>query len=323
MREGFALISKSTGRLLVAAAVLAFASGCFAAASAAPVYGSASHGTQGYLGIDVRDVSEENMSGLRLREAHGAEIIRIDHDGPAGKMGLREHDVVLQMNGVAIEGEEHIRRMLRDTAPGHMVTLVISRDGQQITVSAPMADRGEVERQAFERHLVPAAPPSGPQAPANALPLGEGDLVAGPGGTSPPAPQSRYSKSFLGTLLMSPTYTGAMLEAMGPQLAQFFAVPGGAGLLVRSVEANSPAAMAGLRAGDVVVRANAQPVGTPSHWTKTIREAKGRPITVTILRDRQEKSFVLTPDTRHRSSLQPGGGLDGLVLGPNPSVEPY
>ncbi len=73
---------------------------------------------QGYLGVDVRDVSEESVSLLKLREARGAEIIRVDHDAPAGKMGLREHDVVLQLNGVAVEGEEQIRRMLRELAPG-------------------------------------------------------------------------------------------------------------------------------------------------------------------------------------------------------------
>ena len=53
----------------------------------------------------------------------------MDHDGPAGKMGLREHDVVVQMNGAAVTGEEVLRRMLRDTAPGRTVTLLLSRDG--------------------------------------------------------------------------------------------------------------------------------------------------------------------------------------------------
>ena len=210
-------------------------------------------------------------------------------------MGLRERDVVLQMNGVAIETEEQIRRMLKDTAPGRTVVFVISRDGQQQTMTTQMADKSQVERDAWEQHL------GNPQAPPSALPTGD---PAVSGLASGPAPTTRYSKSFLGTLLTSPTYTGAMLEMMGPQMAQFFGVQDGNGLLVRKIEVNSPAAMAGLRLGDYVVRANARPVKTVGDWTKIVREAKGRPIAVVIMRDKQERTLTLTPDIKHRSELE-------------------
>ena len=260
-------------------------------------------GPQSYLGIDVRAVGDDQVAALKLKDTHGAEIIRVDHDAPAGKMGLREHDVVLQMNGVTIEGEDQLRRMLHDCPPGRQVTMVIGREGQTLSLSSTMADRSEMERRVWEQHLATAsAPMPGPQAPDLAFPTGE--AVASGGGNSAPAPASRYSKSFLGTLLSSPTYTGAMLEVMGPQLAQFFGVAAGSGLLVRSVADNSPASMAGLKAGDVVVRANAQSMLNVGHWTKTIREAKGRPVVVEVLRDRQQRTLTLTPDTKHRSSLE-------------------
>ena len=261
--------------------------------------GTVTHGGQGYLGVSIRDVAEDQVAALRLKDARGAEIIRVDHDGPAGKMGLREHDVVLQMNGALIEGEEHLRRLLHECAPGHAVVLVISREGQPMTMSSSMADRTELERKAREQHL---APPPGPQAPVVALPSAEDSMENAPS-TPGPAASSRYSKSFLGTLLMSPSYTGAMLEVMGPQLAQFFGVQGGTGLLVRSVVTNSPAEKAGLHAGDVVVRANAQAVTSMGEWARTIKEAKGRPVTVVVLRDRQEKTLTLTPDGKRRSAL--------------------
>lgn len=269
-------------------------------------HGSGSHGvaSQSYLGVDVRDVGEDQVSALKLREAHGAEIIRVDHDGPAGKMGLRDHDVVVQMNGTAIEGQEQIRRMLHEMLPGKTIVLVISRDGQQMTISAQMADRNEVERQAWEQHVTqPAFQPVPPQAPMTGLPSDEPNVVGGSGANSGPVPASRYSKSFLGTLLMSPSYTGVLLERMSPQLASFFGVATGSGLLVKNVEDNSPAATAGLKAGDVVVRANSRNVGTMTDWAKTIHDAKGRPLSVVVLRDRQEKTFTLTPDGKKRSSL--------------------
>lgn len=255
------------------------------------------HAGQPYLGVDVRDLSGPELPQLHLRDTHGAEIIHVDHDGPAGKMGLREHDVILQMNGVLIEGQEQIRRMLRLLSPGNPVVLVISRDGQQMTLSTTVADRGEVERDAWSQHLVaPAA-----QAPASAMPLGEGRAFTSD--SSDPAPTTRYSKGFLGTLLMSPSYTGAMLEIMGPQLAEFFGVPGGSGLLVRSVADNSPAARAGLRAGDIVLRANNRSMGTLSDWAKQIRKAKGHDVSVVVLRGHDQKTLTLTPDGKRRSSL--------------------
>jgi S1-C subfamily serine protease len=252
----------------------------------------------GYLGIDVRDIADEQVTVLKLKDAHGAEIIRVDHDGPAGKCGLREHDVVLTMNGQTIDGEEQIRRMLRDLAPGRTVAMVISRDGQPMNVNTQMADRNTVEREAWEQHItVPQPNSAAPVVPDRA----EGFLSSG-GTTGAPV---HGAKSFLGSmLLMSPSYTGAMLEMMGPQLAEFFGVPGDAGLLVRSVEENSPAAMAGMRAGDVALRVNAQTLTSTGEWTKMIRESKGRPVTVVVLRDHRELTLTLTPDGKKRSALE-------------------
>ncbi len=261
-------------------------------------------GSQGYLGVDVRDVQEDRVGLLRLKDSHGAEIIRVDHDGPAGKMGLRERDVVLQMNGVPINGQEHLRRMLRETPAGNTVVLTISRDGQQMIVAAAMADREQVDREAWEKHLAsPGSGLNGPQAPANALPGFDASSTVERTPVAP-APATRYSKGFLGTLLPNPSYTGAALETMGPQLAEFFGVPGTTGLLVRSVAENSPASIAGMHAGDIVTRANAHAVRTMGDWAKMVHAAKGRPITVVVMRERQEKTLMLTPDGKKRAEIE-------------------
>jgi serine protease Do len=265
----------------------------------APQRGGPAHGSQSYLGVDLKDVSDDQVATLKLKDSRGAEITRVDHDGPAGKMGLREHDVVIQMNGVAIEGEEHIRRMLSATPPGHTIVLIVSRDGQQLTMSAQMADRSAVERQVWEQHL--GTPP--PQAPVTGFPSDEASAAGSVAQSGSGSSASRYSRSFIGSLLSSPTYTGILLERLGPQLATFFGVPNGTGLLVRNVETNSPAAMAGLRAGDIVLRANSLNVGSMNDWARAVKEAKGRPVSVIVLRDRQQITMVLTPDTKKRSDV--------------------
>jgi S1-C subfamily serine protease len=296
-------MKRALGYALILLAAWAAATQCARAGSAgAPPVRVA----QGYLGVDIRDVAEDQIAALKLKDARGAEIVLVDHDAPAGKAGLREHDVILRMNGQAIEGEEQLRRMLRESPPGTTLTLLVSRDGQQSTVTTQTANRDEVERQAWEQHLTVPEP----------LPPGEIDGSIYFAAPSSPAPPVR-GNSFLGPLLMDPSYTGAMLETMSAQLADYFGVTGGGGLLVRSVEANSPAAVAGMRAGDVVVRANQKAVASSADWTRAIKDSHGRPLAVVVLRDKKEQTLTLTPDSKRRSSLeQPTDGSERAMLAP-------
>ena len=264
--------------------------------------GMSGRSTQGYLGIDLRDVSEDQIGPLKLKEARGAEVVGVDHDGPACKAGLQVHDVILQMNGQVVEGEEQLRRMLHETPPGRQVTFVVSRDGQQRTITAQMANREELERQAWEKHYTVPEPE------------GSSSAFTPHGGNSflPPSKSTKGSHFSLGatTMLVSSSYTGAKLEVMGPQLAEFFGAQGSAGLLVRSVDPNSPAANAGMRAGDVVVKVNSLQVTNGNDWSKTIHENRGKPVTVVVLRDKKEQTLTLTPDAKKRSSVEPGMDLE-------------
>ena len=265
---------------------------------------------QGYLGIETRDVSEEQLGELKLKDARGAEITNLDHDGPACKAGMRMHDVILQMNGQAVDGEEHLRRMLREMPVGRTVSLVISRDGQTQTLTMQMADRQTVGQQAWEQHYsVPAPGPSGVVRGNSFL-----DSAKAPSAAAPPSSvaSQKEHRDLLGTetILLSSSFTGAKLEVMGPQLAEFFGATGGAGLLVRSVDGNSPADEAGMKAGDVVVKINSISVANGTDWTKTVHDNKGRPVPVVVLRDKHEQTLTLTPDGKKRSGLWLGFGLE-------------
>src|SRR3954464_15660809 len=58
-------------------------------------YFYASAAGRSYLGVDIRDVTTDRMAALKLKEERGVEITMVDADAPAGKAGLREHDVIL------------------------------------------------------------------------------------------------------------------------------------------------------------------------------------------------------------------------------------
>jgi len=257
---------------------------------------------QGYLGIEMRDVSEEQVGMLKLKDARGAEITSLDHDGPACKAGMRMHDVILQMNGQVIESEDQLRRMLRDVPVGRSVSFAISRDGQTQTMTMTTADRNVVGVQAWERHYsVPAPGPSG---------VVRGNSFVDAKQAS--APAQKEHKDLLGTetIVLSSSFTGAKLEVMGRQLAEFFGATTGAGLLVRSVDDNSPADEAGFKAGDVVVKINSISVSNGTDWTKTVHDNRGKPVPVVVLRDKHEQTLTLTPDGKKRSSLWYELGLE-------------
>jgi serine protease Do len=276
--------------------------------SGLPMYAAAmmgeSHHSQGYIGVEMRDVSEDQLGSLKLKDAHGVEITNLDHDGPACKAGMKVHDVILQMNGQGIDGGDQLRRMLREVPVGRSVSFMVSRDGQTQTLTLMTADRRMVEQQAWEQHYSVPAP-----APATVRGNSFIDSSKLANSTAP-----KEHKDLLGTetIVLSSSFTGAKLEVMGQQLAEFFGATDGGGLLVRSVDEHSPAEVAGLKAGDVVVRINSVTVANGTNWTKTVHDFRGKPVPVVVLRDKQEKTLTLTPDAKKRSSLWPYFGLEGF-----------
>lgn len=245
------------------------------------------HSSRSYLGIDIRDVSDDQAATLKLKEVRGAQITRVDHDGPAGKAGLSVNDVVLRANNQQIESEAQLRRILRETPAGRTITLQISRGGQLMEISAELADRAEVDRRAMQNHYIVPEPAPDPYASDDEVPV--------------PAPSGH---SFIGSHLNFITpYTGIDLDTMGPQLAQYFGIHDGKGMLVREVEPRSPAAVAGIRAGDVILRLNGSAISSKGDWAHGVHESKGRPASVTILREHQQLTLTMLTDGKKRSSV--------------------
>jgi regulator of sigma E protease len=72
-----------------------------------------------------------------------------------------------------------------------------------------------------------------------------------------------------------------------------------------------PAAMAGLKAGDVLVSANGQAVSADSPISDVIRAGRGAPVTIDVKRAGQPLTFSVTPE--HQSS---GAYQVGIQIGP-------
>jgi serine protease Do len=230
-----------------------------------------------YLGIDIRDVTADRMSELKLKEERGVEIVMVDADAPAGKAGLREHDVILEFNGATVESGEQLRRLIRETPSGRTVTLGISRDGTPMKITAQLADHSQVVAQSFPRVEMPELPR------VQVFPRNGIDI---------PIIQT-YSSTL-----------GVQTENLTRQLGEFFGVKDGEGVLIRSVEKGSAAEKAGLKAGDVIVRADNEKLTDRTDLTHILRNHRsGGPLKLIVVRDKHEQNFTVTlPDRGSRDS---------------------
>ncbi len=284
---------RSAFTILVLGLVLGSGSLATASASSAEVFGFSSEDTFGgsYLGVDTRDVTADRLASLNLKEETGVEVTLVDQDAPAGRAGIKEHDVILTVNGNKVESVEQLRRMIRELPPGRTIAIGLSRNGQPMSFKTELADRKrafvgpEMQNFHFEMPAVAAIPPI-PAIPDIDVPVSV-------------------------VVVHSAMRSGLMVENLTPQLGEFFGARNGHGVLVRSVEKGSRAERAGFRAGDVIVRVNGEAVNDSSDFGHALRGRSKASVPVNIIRDKKEQTLTLTlPPRKESGALEESMSLD-------------
>jgi serine protease Do len=244
----------------------------------------------GYLGVDIRDVDPESAQRLKLKEVTGAEITALDRDAPACKAGLRRGDVIQSINGQTIANSDMLRRVMRDMPVGKPVTVAFFRSGKPMTVHLQLADREVLAQQAWARHF---------HVDRDDTPFASSGFFSPrsfwSGGAPDPSPEEKL------------LYVGAQVDPLTEQLAKFFGVKAGCGLLVKSVADGSPAAVAGLQAGDIILRANDAPLAGPAEWIEVLRNHAGHPVALSVMRNHRTRNLSITvdaPPSKTSSMLQ-------------------
>jgi len=232
-----------------------------------------------YLGVMIQDVTAERLSALKLKEERGVEVTVVDQDAPAGKAGVKEHDVILSYNGTAVESEQQLRRMINETPPGRTVALGISRDGSPLTIKVQVGDRAKIAADNTHKRTHEDLEMRLPRIPA----------------------MTEFSFD-----MQSPAL-GVQVDSLGRQLAEYFGVKGGEGLLVRSVDKGGAAEKAGIKAGDVITRAENEKVANTADLRRVVRAHQGGKITLGIVREKREQNVsveVPARKARDKSSLE-------------------
>lgn len=240
-----------------------------AAASAAPrepFAGTGSGSPEGhgsYLGVNIAELTPQHATALKVPGGTGVLVVNVDQDGPACHAGLRDSDVIVGFNGNKVTGAEQLATLIHNTSPGKSVTLAVIRDGQPKNLQVKLGDRAA---------MMETMPPYTYNATTGAGPI-------------PPPPHDMPIPS---VNVMS-SRSGLMVESLTSQLGDYFGVAQGQGVLIRSVAAGSPAAAAGLKAGDVIVQVNGQQIHDLSDWRMNMHSHGGK-VNVRYMREKHAQS---------------------------------
>jgi serine protease Do len=190
----------------------------------------------GWLGVGISEVTGDKVKELKLPAERGVVLGKIVPKSPAAKAGLKESDVVTEVNGQRVEGTEQFRRMIREIASGRAAQFTVWRDGHAQRISVTL---GKSEMRHSRTIVAPATP----------------------GNFAFQIPEMPEMGEFFdgGTWgVGSRTRLGIDAENLDGEFGNYFGAPEGEGILIRGVFPNSSAAKAGLKVGDVITSADGE-----------------------------------------------------------------
>lgn len=239
-----------------------------------------------FLGVYAEDIGKENMSRYGLREPRGVGITGIVKGSPAEKAGLKKDDVILRFDNEGVTSVRKLNRLVSEVAPDQSARVAISRAGseQEVTVTVGKRAGQENMMQGF-RAFKGVMPEAGPNTWT-----WEG-----------PAPDHEGFVFAMG----NNRRIGISTMQLTKQLADYFGVVDGRGVLVTSVADDSPAAKAGIKAGDVITAADGEKVEGAGDLSRTINKKKEGDVTLTIIRNKSSRSITVTP--------KEGDGFPGMA----------
>ena len=237
-----------------------------------------------WLGVETQEVTAENAKELKLPAERGVVVAEVTKDSPAAKAGLKEKDVITEVNGQRVEGAAQFRRMIHEIPAGRAAQLTVWRDGRAQTLSATLGKAEERHDKwmgatpgAFAFRMPEVQIPEMPS-----MDLGEG----------------------MGMVIAGRPRLGIDAEDIGGQLGSFFGAPDGEGILVRSVNGGSAAEKAGMKAGDVITNFNGERVRSLGDLRqKLASQNDAKTAKIGVLRNRSEVTLsVELPERTPKST---------------------
>jgi S1-C subfamily serine protease len=100
--------------------------------------------TRGFMGVGAQPVTPEIAEQFHLpKDSKGVIVDDLTADGPADKAGIKQGDVIVSVNGRAVETQDDLRLTISEMAPGTTALVDISRDGKPLTIKVVLGQKEE------------------------------------------------------------------------------------------------------------------------------------------------------------------------------------
>jgi len=272
---------------------------------------------KGYLGVMLQELTPSMSKALQMGDQSGVMVNEVVDDSPADKAGLEDGDVILEFNGKTISDDAGLVKAVRATSPGDKVKVVVFRGGKKKTLDVEIGKQ-EAKNVFFlsEDSDVHVPHIKHFEKDGNKVIImsdDDDDVLAWTMGEDMPFGLDRG-------------YMGVNLDDLNEQMGEYFGVEGGKGALVTEVVEDSPAAKAGLKAGDVIVKLGEKDITSSGALHKAMTDTEPeQKMAVKIVRKGQTKDLSITlgemPENTFAKHIQIlGDGDDHWTIHTAPSM---
>jgi C-terminal processing protease CtpA/Prc len=230
--------------------------------------------------LEKKGKVERGWLGVRVVETDGRlEVVVVEPKGPAELAKIKESDIILKIDGKDIMSGEALSSEIRSRKPGQDITVRIERDGKPMDIKVKLGEYTEEEARREQELSFPGLFP-----PRDTKPESRPRIIyARP---KYPAPLPR------GFVLEERKFIGVSLQPLNKDMADHYGIKDGIGLLVWEFAEDSPAKNAGLKAGDVILKADGKRVESVAALSEIIQgKKKGDKVKIEFVRDKKTMSL--------------------------------
>jgi len=247
----------------------------------------------GFLGVYAENISRENMARYHMGQVRGVGVTQVIKDSPAEKAGLRKDDVILRLDGENITSVRKLNRIVAEMSPDQSVRVTVSRGGAEQEITATIGKRDNTN---FAGDLFSANPRLWKESIQPKVFKWERQF---------PSSDFFDKNGQLTFAFGNSRRIGVSTMQLTKQLADYFGITNGKGVLVTSVTEDGPAAKAGVRAGDVITAIDGEEVDSSGDISRVINSKKEGDVSLTIIRNKSQQTIRVTP--------REGGGFSGRL----------
>jgi serine protease Do len=100
---------------------------------------------RGKIGVTITPITEDEKDAFKLKDKNGALVNSVEPGGPAEKAGIKQYDIIVEVNGEKVNDPNELKFKVADIEPGKKVNIKAIRDGkeQMFTVTVEELDPKE------------------------------------------------------------------------------------------------------------------------------------------------------------------------------------